>query len=67
MASNIILNSLQDGRQVGFSPHQNNVIGSAPDMEWNFDGIEYDPMWPNDYEKVVKGRGLIPQDLNFSS
>ncbi|KAF6209569.1 hypothetical protein GE061_015317 [Apolygus lucorum] len=24
------------------------------DLDWNFTGVEYDPMWPNDYEKVVK-------------
>ncbi|XP_069679771.1 splicing factor 45 isoform X2 [Periplaneta americana] len=27
--------------------------GIPRDTEWNFEG-EYDPMWPNDYEKVVK-------------
>jgi len=27
--------------------------GMPRDSEWNFEG-EYDPMWPNDYEKVVK-------------
>lgn len=25
-------------------------------MDWNFDGIEYDPMIPNDYERVVRGK-----------
>lgn len=25
-------------------------------MEWNFDGNEYDPMIPNDYERVVRGK-----------
>ncbi|KAK9502092.1 hypothetical protein O3M35_012688 [Rhynocoris fuscipes] len=24
------------------------------DLDWNFSGEEYDPLWPNDYEKVVK-------------
>jgi hypothetical protein len=28
------------------------------DTEWNFEG-EYDPMWPNDYEKVVKGERIV--------
>jgi hypothetical protein len=28
------------------------------DTEWNFEG-EYDPMWPNDYEKVVKGEKIL--------
>lgn len=27
--------------------------GMSRDSEWNFEG-EYDPTWPNDYEKVVK-------------
>ncbi|XP_046661203.1 splicing factor 45 [Homalodisca vitripennis] len=44
----------KDARGLTFSPHQNNVTGSFQDMDWNFDGVEYDPMWPNDYEKVVK-------------
>lgn len=26
----------------------------ADDLDWNFTGEEYDPLWPNDYEKVVK-------------
>lgn len=25
-------------------------------MDWNFDGNEYDPMIPNDYERVVRGK-----------
>ncbi|KAJ9586867.1 hypothetical protein L9F63_019549 [Diploptera punctata] len=29
--------------------------GIPRDSEWNFEG-EYDPAWPNDYEKVVKDR-----------
>uniref|UniRef100_T1I7S9 Splicing factor 45 n=1 Tax=Rhodnius prolixus TaxID=13249 RepID=T1I7S9_RHOPR len=28
--------------------------GYGDDMDWNFSGEEYDPLWPNDYEKVVK-------------
>ncbi|CAH0395297.1 unnamed protein product [Bemisia tabaci] len=24
-----------------------------PEMDWEWNGVEYDPMWPNDYEKVV--------------
>ncbi|KAL1448996.1 hypothetical protein WDU94_000242 [Cyamophila willieti] len=24
------------------------------DMDWCFQGAEYDPMWPNDYEKAVR-------------
>lgn len=24
-------------------------------MDWNFDGNEYDPLIPNDYERVVRG------------
>lgn len=43
-----------------FSPHQNNAPGGMHDLDWNFEGEEYDPMWPNDYEKVVKGK----YDLN---
>ncbi|XP_050541939.1 splicing factor 45 [Daktulosphaira vitifoliae] len=27
---------------------------SFPPMDWPFDGIEYDPMIPNDYERVVR-------------
>lgn len=27
----------------------------ARDMDWNFEGNEYSPLWPNDYDKVVKG------------
>ncbi|XP_050431827.1 splicing factor 45 [Adelges cooleyi] len=27
---------------------------SFPPMNWNFDGNEYDPMVPNDYERVVR-------------
>ncbi|XP_075234806.1 splicing factor 45 [Lycorma delicatula] len=43
----------KDGRggNYGFG-HQGNI--TAKDLDWNFDGVEYDPMWPNDYEKVVK-------------
>ncbi|KAK7598209.1 hypothetical protein V9T40_006444 [Parthenolecanium corni] len=26
----------------------------ARDMDWNFEGNEYSPLWPNDYDKVVK-------------
>lgn len=29
---------------------------SFPPMDWNFDGNEYDPMIPNDYERVVRGK-----------
>lgn len=25
-------------------------------MDWNFDGNEYDPMIPNEYERVVRGK-----------
>jgi hypothetical protein len=25
-------------------------------MDWNFEGNEYDPMIPNDYERVVRGK-----------
>lgn len=25
-------------------------------MDWNFDGNEYDPIIPNDYERVVRGK-----------
>ncbi|RZF48542.1 hypothetical protein LSTR_LSTR011157 [Laodelphax striatellus] len=40
----------KDGRaDFGFGHHQ-----TAKDPDWNFEGAEYDPMWPNDYEKVVK-------------
>lgn len=48
---------LKDARSLNFSPHQNSV-GATQDMDWIFDGAEYDPMWPNDYEKVVKGKLL---------
>jgi len=27
---------------------------SFPSMDWNFDGNEYDPLIPNDYERVVR-------------
>jgi len=27
---------------------------NADDLDWHFEGEEYDPLWPNDYEKVVK-------------
>ncbi|KAI5692775.1 hypothetical protein M8J75_001015 [Diaphorina citri] len=31
------------------------LIPSAnSDMDWCFQGAEYDPMWPNDYEKAVR-------------
>lgn len=29
---------------------------SFPPMDWTFDGNEYDPMIPNDYERVVRGK-----------
>lgn len=29
---------------------------SFPSMDWNFDGNEYDPLIPNDYERVVRGK-----------
>lgn len=32
---------------------------SFPPMDWNFDGNEYDPMIPNDYERVVRGKYMI--------
>lgn len=36
------------------SAKQNNDSFIADDLDWNFTGEEYDPLWPNDYEKVVK-------------
>lgn len=45
----------KDARSLNYSPHQNSA-GPTQDMDWIFDGAEYDPMWPNDYEKVVKGK-----------
>lgn len=44
----------KDARSLNYSPHQNSA-GPTQDMDWIFDGAEYDPTWPNDYEKVVKG------------
>lgn len=32
-------------------------------MDWNFEGIEYDPMIPNDYERVVRGNINHKSDL----
>uniref|UniRef100_A0A1B6DNJ9 Splicing factor 45 n=2 Tax=Clastoptera arizonana TaxID=38151 RepID=A0A1B6DNJ9_9HEMI len=45
-------NYAKESRNLNFSPHLN--TGNTRDLEWNFEGVEYDPMWPNDYEKVVK-------------
>lgn len=42
----------KESKNLNFSPHQNSI--SARDLDWNFEGLEYDPMWPNDYDKVVK-------------
>ena len=35
-------------------PPSSPYMGSS-DPEWKFNN-EYDPLWPNDYEKVVKGK-----------
>lgn len=48
---------IKESRNLNFSPHLN--AGNTRDLEWNFEGVEYDPMWPNDYEKVVKGKLII--------
>ncbi|XP_039295380.1 splicing factor 45-like [Nilaparvata lugens] len=41
----------KDGRaDYGFGHYQQ----TSKDPDWTFDGAEYDPLWPNDYEKVVK-------------
>lgn len=61
--SNSSLQFPKDGRSGGgggsSSGSGNYTFGHSPnaaakDLDWNFDGVEYDPMWPNDYEKVVK-------------
>lgn len=49
----ILLNYfVQDVKNISFA-----CIGEpqARDMDWNFEGNEYSPLWPNDYDKVVKG------------
>lgn len=46
MTVDVLLQCWQDAR------------GIPRDTEWNFEG-EYDPMWPNDYEKVVKGETVL--------
>lgn len=37
----------------------NSPYMGSNDPEWKFMN-EYDPIWPNDYEKVVKGIVLFP-------
>lgn len=39
------------------TPQSKNLAASlsVKDFDWNV-ANEYDPMWPNDYEKVAKGK-----------
>lgn len=37
---------------------------NVTDFDWNV-ANEYDPMWPNDYEKVAKGKSSHPRGFKY--
>ncbi|KAL1130333.1 hypothetical protein AAG570_013271 [Ranatra chinensis] len=47
------LNSKKD-EDDGDNSNEQSTKGKIKDLDWSFDEAEYDPSWPNDYEKVVK-------------